>query len=299
MEEQIPESVRKQVLMYVGKLEKKGFSKNQVLEDIFKIATDPNILADFQGDPAAAWVYAAERVYIRYSSRRENLVVAKTLVPFGIESIRVTSQGKTGRIYALAKFENEDKAKLIEILCRGSLAKVTETIQLYKVYEDVVLSEKQFYYEVSTQTKFSTEDNPGTVLDPLDLIPKLGFKKVKMSEFAKNLSKTDNQGWVDRFDLKYFEGYVVNPPRKGERQDGSQYGVYDISDGTLEQEYISPDGSLIVPTVVTVWCAPRFCVYDVESKVGVLGTIQVSRRDNTVFVNAIYIHPLIVTGVIE
>jgi len=300
LERQIPESVKKQVLTFVDRLVKKGLDRNSILQDIYKIATDPNILSDFQGDPTAAWVYAAERVYIRYSAKKENLVVAKSLVPFGITPIRVTSSGvKRSSIYALAKFEGSNKPELVEVVCRGSFAGIVEKIELFKVYNDIVLTNRGYFYEVTTQTNFPQEDNPGMHVDPLELVSRIGVKKVKMSEFATNLSRTDEQGYVDSFDLRYFEAYVVSPPRRGERQDGSQYGVYEVSDGTLEEDFVSEDGSIIVPVTVTVWCAPRFCVYDVESKIGILGTIQTSRRDNTVFVSAIYIHPIIVTGIVE
>ena len=301
---QIPDVVKRQVISQVERLERKGYDPHKILEEMQSIAKDPNILSDFGNDLAAAWAYAAERVYVRHLAKKENVVVAKKFIPIGVDCIRVIQKTrvegseaaqpiKRSSMLALIQFEGEKAVELKEIVCRGPLAEIVNSVELYKVYQDVVLSDRGYFLEVNQQTTLNS--SAISSLDPLDVIRRLGVRKVKMSEMIDNLSRIDESGYVDRLDLRYFEGIVVRNPRRGEKASGSQYGVYDVSDGTVEDTIVAPDGSAIVQTTISVWCSPRFAVFGEESKLGFLGTLQAGRKDRVVFMNAYYVLPLVVT----
>lgn len=289
----VPEEAREFVIVILDEMAKRGITKEEAWSKMKQIATSEYVAKSYAGNPVALWTYAAEAAKAVMKTQRGGETVKASLIPIGVSPVRTTKNGRRSSVFAAIK--TESGWKLDEIVFRGALALTVEKVELFKYYNDVTLMNRGYFYEATTSTNLN-----GTSAQPVDdiaVLQKLGVKKVRMIEMKDALSRTDDRGFVDRSDLRMFEGYVGSPWSRID--DEKQIGAYDVTDNTIEDDgIIAPDGTIVKPTI-RVWCHPRFVKYAEGSKLLFVGTLEKRRDDNVVFMNAIYVKPLIVTGVLE
>lgn len=286
----VPEEAQEFVVFVVDELVRRGFGKEEVWNKMKEIASSDYVRRCYN-DKVALWTYAAEatKAVIRRQSGGEATKI-EAVIPIGVTPLRTTKQGKRASIFALIK--DVDRWKLDEIVFRGSLALTVDGIELYKVYNDVIVTSKGYFYEANVNTKFNSYT---TELNEMDVLKK--FRKVKMNEMKNALSRIDDRGFVDRTDLRVFEGFVIGNPRK-KIDDERHIAVYDVTDDTLEESDISPDGTIVKP-VMSVWCHPRFARWGDASRLLFVGTLEKRRNDGVVQMNAIYVKPIVVVSEVE
>ncbi|MCW1309284.1 MAG: hypothetical protein QXP04_01180 [Candidatus Nanoarchaeia archaeon] len=208
------------------------------------------------------------------------------IVPFGITDIRITTKGEQSRIYALVKGKGFEKFVPAPILCRGEKADLVNNIKLFYAYKTRLA---KFFENVYMATSQTTLENSEIVnADPIQvIITHTGAKMITLAQ-APLMPSRKIGGYVDELDLRIIRCYIVRW-NTGKRQSGTDWAVYTVTDGTVENVGTTPDGKIIPPTM-TVWVPKLFLRYDVESEVYVVGTI--SFAENEPFMNAIYVHPI-------
>jgi len=292
--ELVPQEAREYVILILDELQRKGIDKTEAWNKMKQIANSEYVKKSYNGNPIGLWTYAAEATKAIAKRQGAGEMVKVTMIPIGVSPVRTTQKGRRSSIFAVIK--TESGWKLEEIVFRGALALSVENVELFKVYDNVNLMFRGYFYEATTST--SLNGAAAQEIDDVAVLAKLGVKKVKMCEMKDNLSRVDEQGFVDRTDLRMFEAYVSADPWK-KISDEVQIAAYDASDNTIEDEAdIGSDGTIVKP-VIRVWCHPRFAKYGEGSKLLFVGTLEKRRDDGVVQMNAIYVKPLMVTKIVE
>ena len=292
LKELVPEEAREFVVVIVDDLARRGFDKQDVWDKIKEIAQSKFVRESYADNPVGLWTYAAEatKAVIRKQSGGEAVKV-DAIIPIGVTPLRTTNQGKRASVFALIK--DESGWKLDEVVFRGSLALTVDKISLYKVYSGVTLTFRGYFYEANVNTKFNSYVKE---VDEMSVLKKLNIKKVKMSEMKNALSRVDDQGYVDRTDLRAFEGFVTDPWKR--ITDERHIARYDATDNTIEDVDIGADGVIVKP-YISVWCHPMFAKWGEGSRLLFVGTLEKRRDDNVVQMNAIYVMPIVPTSYID
>jgi len=250
------------------------------------VQTDPQFKSDDD-----RFKYVLEVLWVRYASQ---LPTTEFLViPFGVTDIRITAQGPISRIYAILRKKGETKTQIGVIVNRGQQATLVDEVQLFYLYKSVRLSQFSSEGNVFFSTQLTKFEEPQPLSDdPLTLLKRIGVIDLKIAETPYKLSKRvgEDERYVDEFDLRGISGIVVRY-NTGKRPTGTDWAVYTISDDSVSDEQITPEG-YIIPSQLTVWVPKRFLKYDVDSKLYCVGTLAISSRKEP-FMNAIYVHPII------
>ncbi|MHA1287905.1 MAG: hypothetical protein ACTSPB_10935 [Candidatus Thorarchaeota archaeon] len=288
----VPKEAVEFVYSVIDELSKRGFSKDDVWSKMKEFAQSEYVRKSYADNPLGLWAYAADatKAVIRRQSGGEAVKV-DAVIPIGVSPLRTTSQGKRSSIFAVIK--NEGQWKLDEIVFRGSLALTVDKIPLYKVYTGVTLTFRGYFYEANVNTKFNSATGE---IGVADIIKKLKIRKVTMTEMRHALSRVDENGYVDRTDLRAFEAYVSEPWKK--ITDEKHIARYDATDNTLEESDVGEDGTIVKP-YIAVWCHPMFARWGEGSKLLFIGTLEKRRDDGVVQMNAIYVKPIVPTSYIE
>jgi len=288
----VPKEAVEFVYSVIDELSKRGFSKDDVWSKMKGFAQSEYVRKSYADNPLGLWAYAADatKAVIRRQSGGEAIRV-DAVIPIGVSPLRTTSQGKRSSIFAVIK--NEGQWKLDEIVFRGSFALTVDKIPLYKVYTGVTLTFRGYFYEANVNTKFNSATGE---IGVADIIKKLKIKKVTMTEMRHALSRVDENGYVDRTDLRAFEAYVSEPWKR--ITDERHIARYDATDNTLEESDVGEDGTIVKP-YIAVWCHPMFARWGEGSKLLFIGTLEKRRDDGVVQMNAIYVKPIVPTSYIE
>jgi len=250
------------------------------------VQTDPQFKSDDD-----RYKYVLEVLWVRYASQPPTTDVL--VIPFGVTDIRVTAQGPISRIYAITRKKGETKTQVSVIVNRGQQASLVDEVQLFYIYKSVKLSQFSSEGNLFFSTPITKFEDPQPIPDdPISLLKKVGVIDVKISETPYKLSRRigEDEKYVDEFDLRGITGIVVRY-NTGKRPSGSDWAVYTISDDSVAEEQITPEG-YIIPSQFTVWVPKRFLKFDIDSKIYCVGTISLSERKEP-FMNAIYVHPII------
>ncbi len=210
------------------------------------------------------------------------------VIPYGATDVKMTSQGPVARLYAIIVLEGQKRVNGV-ILFRGQLAEMIKDIQLYYLYKVRLARSpaRDNVFHATTLTKFdSGQPISYSVTEFIEKL--LGIRKITIAESTKYLSRKIDK-FVDVFDLRYVEGVVIRYSR-GKRPSGTEWAFYVITDGSVDQDIITPEG-YVIPSQFTVWVPSYMLKYAEDSKLLFLGTIVL--RDKEPQMNAIYVHPII------
>lgn len=264
---------------------------NIALEDLEKqyweIYNDPFVQTDpqFKTDKDRH-LYAVRVLWVRTAAQpptKEYVVI-----PFGYTEPRTTKSSglMMSRIYVLVRTDKGIERRVI--VCRGAQADLCHDVQLFHAYR-VKLSEFGNLLLATANTRFS--DPKPIPVEPVKLLTRdVGASLIAIADTPYNVSRKDQSGrYVDEFDLKLVRGIVLRYNR-GKRPDGSEWAFYVISDDSVTEEGVTPDGK-VIPTQFTVWVPASMLKYDVESDLMFLGTIQLN--DTEPVMNAICVIPIV------
>jgi len=270
-------------------------SIDEIKRDYEEIFQDPFIQEDPQfHDDNERHRYAVAVLWTRYVSRPP--VREYDIIPAGITGERVTSTGKkTAEVYALVKSRTGVKPR--RIVLQEPVVDLRKTINL-------PTPESSFKYTVKlgefSQGGDMIADNRAKFDNPVllkanawQVLERWGAKKIdKLADAKKFPSKTGSDGYVDRLDWRIVRGIITRQYR-GERDDGTEFGVITITDLSLNDEpTVTADGRVLQPGF-SVWVAPEFVnIYQDESEIDAVGTIQIARNTGEPFMNAYLILPV-------
>ena len=186
------------------------------------------------------------------------------------------------------------------LIGRGEDSKVWAEVQLFYAYRIKVSGSKPGVFWVTPDTVFDNDQAMivgETAEDRLRLLLRMGVKKFELREIYDNISRRDENGFVDDRDIRGLEGTIV-ASRSGKRQDGSEWFQYMISDPDLamEKDDIVTEDGRVIPKQLTVWVPkPVFRDYPVGTHVFIYGHV-IDRQDDVPYMNAVGMIPIMIPG---
>lgn len=233
-------------------------------------------------------IFAIEVLWARYTTKAP--VKAHEVIPIGFSGRRLTRRGRTpmANLFALVKYGGEVKLK--RVVLRNESAELYKEINLFSKYI-VKLGEFSKSNDLIADNRAKFVDPVALKLTPAKVLEMLKPKRVTIKDARKFPSRIDSIGYVDTLDWRTVRGIIARS-QQGERDDGTTYGVYTLSDSTVDTEpRVAPDGRVLRPGL-TVWIAPELMAYDDESEVDAVGTIQISKKTEEPSMNAFLIVPV-------
>jgi len=220
--------------------------------------------------------YAVGVLWSRYVARPP--VREYDLIPVGFSSKR-TSRSGVERSIIFAIVREPTGHKLRPIVCRGEQADLYKRVNLFYLYRGVKLGRFRGG-DLIADTRTVLRDPVALNHKPSDIMARLKFKRLKVSEAVNFPSRVGSDGYVVRTDWRVVRGFIARAYR-GQRDDGSEFAVYTVVDTSveLEEAKVGPDGNLIRPGL-TAWVPPELMVYSEESECDFYGTINI-RQDGT------------------
>ena len=190
-----------------------------------------------------------------------------------------------------AFIKTKDGPKLKRIVLRGDMAyKITEITPMAK-YSSVKLGEFQSSGDLIADTRARFEDPVMVKLDREKLIQLIGAKRIRVADAEKFPSRRGSDGYVDPTDWRIIRGLLIRP-RTGKMDDGTEWGVFTLIDDSVEEEpRVAPDGTILTPGL-TCWVSPHMLIYEEESEIDALGTVEISRKTGEAFMNCYLILPV-------
>jgi hypothetical protein len=282
---ELPPWVEEKLKEYAQKFKAKPESLREMLLQLYNmpfVRSDPQFKSD---DIRFTW--CLDVLHARLVQQR--VVRDYKVIPYGAGDVRMTKQGPLSRLYALIFPEEKKKVNGV-ILFKGAQAEMVRNVRYYYLY-NVKLSKPPTADNLFMATTFTTFDDgqpiPHSVPDFIEKF--LGVKKITIAESAQHLSRKVDK-YVDEFDLRAIEAVVIRPAT-GKRPSGTDWGFYVVTDGSVDQDILTPTG-YVIPAQFTVWVPPFMMRYAEESKLLFIGTISPS-SNKEIQMNAIYVHPII------
>lgn len=265
-------------------------SREEITRDYTEIFEDPFIQEDPQfTTDEERHRYAVAVLWTRYVSRPP--VKEFEIIPVGISGERITSTGKkTAEAYALVK--GNRGVKLRRIVLQGPMADMRKEITLNAKY-NVKLGEFSKGGDMIADNRSRFTDPVRLRLTPHELLDKIpGVKRIQRLKDAEEFpSIRGSDGYLDRTDWRVVRGIITREYR-GERENGTEFGVYTITDLTLDEEpKVTSDGRVLQPGF-TVWTPPELMTYSIESECDFCGTISIDRKTREPSMNAFLIIPV-------
>jgi hypothetical protein len=249
----------------------------EIFSDPF-VQTDPQFQTDLDRHR-----YSVAILWARYIARPP----AKEwqVIPIGIGPVRQSRLGPVCCVMALTK--SVGKLEMRRVIVP---ADSVEQIQLFAGYKVLLGQFKTGDLIADSRTRWENPTNTG--VDANKIIEMLKIKRITIAEAKKNLSRIGPDGYVDETDWRVIRGIIVSSSR-GEKE-GREWANYVIVDETVEGEpRVTSDGRVLRPGF-TVWANPILMVYDSESEVDCVGTVQLGSQTQEPFMNAYLIIPVVV-----
>lgn len=270
-------------------------SVEEIEKDYREIREDPFIVQDEQfSTDEERHRYAVAVLWTRYVSRPP--VREFEVIPVGVAGERVSSTGKkSAEVYALVK--DKKGVRLRRIVLQGPVTDLRKEVNLPSGPNSFKYTVKLGEFAqggdmiADNRAKF---DNPTLLKASAEqILGRTGAKRVeRLKDAEKFPSKTGSDGYLDRSDWRVVRGIITHQYR-GDRKDGSEFGVLTITDLSLNDEpTVSSDGKVIQPGF-TLWVAPEFVnMFQDESEVDAAGTIQISKKSGESQMNAYLLLPV-------
>lgn len=264
-------------------------SEAEIVQEYEELFRDPFIHEDPQfTNDEERHRYAVAVLWTRYTTRPP--VKPHETIPIGFSGLRLTRRGRTpmSNLFALVRYGGETKLK--RIVLRNESASIYKKINLFCKYV-VKLGEFSKGNDLIADNRSKFVDPVALKLTPAKVLERLNAKKVTIKDAKKFPSRVDSAGYVDSLDWRTVRGIIARS-QQGERDDGTTYGVYTLSDSTVDTEpRVAPDGRVLRPGL-TVWVAPELMLYENESEVDAVGTIQINKKTEEPSMNAYLIVPV-------
>lgn len=285
---EIPENIRGNIKKIS---EKREISKSELEKELIEISNRDYV----QSYPDVERLQYSMRLLWSKHMSQGSVKEFNLVVPIGVTEKRKTRGGDwRSEIYFLVR-EEEKEYVVKEAVCTGVLSGFSSEIELFKAYSDVKLSDKSGFVEINSTDDLKDGRDISEDFDEIGFLEEYcKYKRIDaLDKMPKTLSKLNEAGYIERTSMYIISG-IVTRCSKGVRKDNSKYGVYSIKDMSLDIEdtviETEDSGTIILPSVITVWIPPRFVKYAEESEVAFLGNIQIN-KNNEVFMNAVVAIP--------
>lgn len=290
----LPDLAREEIMRIVNKEESKERKQKRFIElvnaymkSFGKIAGD-----DQFSDDRMRHKYVTAVINKRYGHRQPT--VERTIIPVGVDGLRETSSGKFSNVFILDKADDFKKIKTLVL--RGDAAEQYSEITLENQYKVEVGVLKDGSLISSVPLDFSQPDS----VDIKTIIKDLPIDRITLDTANRNLSKTiksNGKEFAEKTDWKCLKGMIQRKTIGKNATTGREWGMYVVSDMTVEEEKTLADGTLIEETL-TMWTDPSIMHYPEESWCDFYGTVSKYEKDSKkrLSFSCYYINPLIIPG---
>jgi len=135
-------------------------------------------------------------------------------------------------------------------------------------------------------------ENPQNIaMSPVQLLDQLKVKRCTIAQTIHNLAKVDKTSsgeYVRRTDWRVIKGMISNH-YKGISKKGQELANYTITDGSLDDDFTSPEG-VTIKKQFTVWCNPLLVTWEKNNEIDLCGPISI--YDNNVQMEAYLVLPV-------
>jgi len=284
----IPESATKR-LMDVVRL--RNVDYQELLKETLEEANSSYIQADTSLPTIEDKIeYCSKIIKSRYLSRPPQKTF--NVIVMGMSPIRSSRSGSLfGDIFCIYNNGKENLFKRISV--RGRNVEIMKRIQTgygYKVKLGQFRNGGDFIAD--DRSRFENPVEIGYSLH--ELLKMVGIKRITIREAPENtakLEKTSTGTYPVRSDWRIIRG-IVGHYSKGQRKDGSEWGVYTITDDSLDEEYVTPDGSKMVRPAFTVWVNPLWVVFEKGSEIDFCGPILVNQTTKECYMDGYLLIPI-------
>ena len=154
----------------------------------------------------------------------------------------------------------------------------------------------------------SVFENPVKVDNLMELLQQTGVTYCTIAETPKNLAKeeTTSRGtYQDKNDMRIIRGMVGDYRKGGDA--GNEWAFYNVTDESLSDDYISPNGEVTVKPAMLFSVNPMWLIYDRKSTLDFIGTLTVQKGSKTkpkpkpyeISMNCVAVIPVISMGEIK
>jgi hypothetical protein len=267
--EKIPDIGKEEIMRISKKEEEKPRQQKRFVELVTaywksfeKIAGDDQFHDDMQRHK-----YTIALINKRYGHQRQT--VEKTIIPIGHSGVQETSSGKMSNVFIL---DEKDDYKIIrQLLLRGEAADQCKEITYDSKYTvDLGVFQDGITFVSSTFLDFSTPQD----VDMATIRKGLSIDKITIETAHRNLSKTTKSGGQEypiKTDWKCIKGMIQRKSTGKNATTGREWGMYVISDMSVEERKVLNDGTVIEATLVC-WTDPSIMHYPEESMCNFYGT---------------------------
>lgn len=280
-----PEAVTKRVEEISRRTE---IDEAEILREYEELFNDPFIQEDPQfTTDEERHQYAIAVLWTRYISRPP--VKNYEVIPIGFSGLRIARSGiPMSNLFTFIKYGNDVKLK--RVVLRDETADSYKEIVLCSKY-NVKLGEFSKGNDLIADNRSKFHDPVALKLTPSEILKRLNPKRVAIKDAKKFPSRMDSTGFIDTLDWRVVRGIIVGDYR-GKRDDGTDFGVYTLSDETIDSEpKVTPDGKILRPGF-TVWIAPELMNYEREGEIDAIGTIGINRKTGEPSMNAFLLVPV-------
>lgn len=273
--------------------QKTGIDLDEILRSYYEIFNsdfvqkDPQFKTDDERHRYSVAVLWS--MYIARRPAREYVVI-----PIGFEAKRITRRSgvPSSSIYALVK----GRKGIQRIVCQGEgIADLYKSVNLFCQYRVKLCEFSGGDLQADNRTKFV---NPVRLkIEPRTLMEKIGIKRIpRIADVPKFPSAVRSDGFVDRRDWRVVRGIIVRSFR-GTRDDGTEFGVYTISDDSVSEEELTDEEGVPL-TGLTVWAPPELMVYEQYDECDFYGHVSIG-KNGVPDMNAYLILPVHARGRLE
>jgi hypothetical protein len=281
------------VLDRIGEISQKTSIPVDTLKvDYEAIFLDPFIQKDpqFQNDDERH-KFAVATLWTRFVGRAPLFDVS--VIPVGVTPKRLSKAGKLyASLFVLVKdksgvlqlkrvsFNGDNTSQLSEITnFNGYVAKLGK----FKGTED---------YIADSRTKWENPHPLPAERKPADLLKNLqAIKRIPLDKVSSYPSARDAQGYANTLDWRVVRAMVWRK-QSGVAKNGTEWAQYVIGDDTTGREdKVGKDGK-VIPAGLTVWCDKSVNTYNVEDECDFYGTIDISKKDSSISMNAYLVLPV-------
>jgi hypothetical protein len=141
-----------------------------------------------------------------------------------------------------------------------------------------------------------------------ELLAQVGITQCTIAETPKNLSKeevTSTGTYADKLDMRSIVAMVGDYKKGG--NPGEEWAFYIVTDETLPNDYVSPNGEVTVKQAFMVSVNPMWLVYERNSTLRFTGTLGLNKGSQTkpkpkpyeISMGAVLVEPIISMGEIK
>lgn len=233
--------------------------------------------------------YCIGSMIARYTSQAP--VSEHNIITLGFEGKRLTKNSNTLRrvLFVLDLEKLGPKKRRLSV--KEGMVDIINEISMFTRYDKVLLGSFQSGdLSADNRTRFENPISIGEVSKIQKLFEHLGVKRTTIKDTPQNLAKLQGQ-YTDSLDWRIIRAFIINSNTGTRKDDQTTWGQYFINDGSVKDEAVQPDGTVIRPGL-SAWVAPELMTYAQDSECDFVGILTQDKESKQISMNVACIIPI-------